>query len=83
MVAHAAQQAFTGMSNGFQGFEMQEPAGALDGMERAKDTCQRVGWRGATFQFDYIAVEAIEALAGFDQELPNDLVSHGHSSALP
>ncbi len=73
-VTQTAEQALAGVGNGFQTGEGEESAGALDGVKRAEDAGQAVAVPRLLLQDHQIAVELIQVLLAFDEELTDDVV---------
>jgi hypothetical protein len=78
-VAQLAEQIFADVRDGFEFCESQESAGALDGVDRAENTGERVAITRIFFQVDQLAIEKVEVFAALDQELADVVIAHaGH-----
>ena len=82
-VAQAREQPFAGMGEDLELAERQEAAGAFDRVNRAENALeQRVGVR-FLLERNKVAIELVEILVAFHEELAHDLVElvHTRSSA--
>src|SRR5207248_2533598 len=79
--AQPAEQALGGMGHGLQLHKSQKAGSALDGVQRAEDTGQRLALGRFFLQLDEIEVELREVLVRLEQEFADDLI-HDDLSCL-
>ena len=58
--------------------EGEEPAGPLDGVDRAEDAREQLTRPRGALQRDQVLVQLVQVLVALDQELPNDVVNVVH-----
>ena len=69
-VAELAHQRLAGMGQRFQPRQTQKAAGALDGVNQAKNIIQNLGVVGVLLEPHQLIVDRVQALAGLGQKLP-------------
>jgi len=69
----ATRRAFPRMGQRLQLVESQKATRALNRMNAAEDTGQQFSRRGIAFQLHQFAVQPVEVLVTFDQELLNEI----------
>src|SRR5436309_14671536 len=58
--------------------QSEEPAGAFDGVDEAKDIVENLGVVGILLEADQLDIEQVEALVGLGQELAQQFI-HGNA----
>ncbi|MEZ5284151.1 MAG: hypothetical protein R2712_04940 [Vicinamibacterales bacterium] len=82
-VAELAQQVLTDVRDGLELGEAEEPARALDRVNRPKDAPQAFAVLGILLERHEVAVQAIEVLVAFDQELFDQIFLLVHVISVP
>ena len=86
-VAEFAHQRLAGMGQRFQPRQPQEAAGALDGVDQAEDVIQNLRVARVLLEPHQLIVDRIQALAGFGQKLPQQIIhetglrTHRHATS--
>ena len=73
-VAEFAHQGLGGMRQRFQPRQAQKAAGALDGVDQAKDVIQNLGVVRILLEPHQLIVDGVQALAGLGQKLPQQII---------
>ena len=82
LVAKLAKHVFAGMSDAFEPWEAQEPAGALYGVHQPEDETERFGVIRRALQGNQSAVEFSQALVRLGQKVGKQIV-HGSPLGSP
>ena len=69
-VAEFAHQGLAGMRQRFQPRQAEKAAGALDGVDQAKNVIQNLGVVRVLLEPNQLIVDRVQALAGLGQKLP-------------
>ena len=86
-VAEFAHQRLAGMGEGFQPWQAEEAAGALDGVHQAEDVIENFCVVGVLLEPHKLIVDRVQALAGLGQELPQKIIhktglrTHRHATS--
>ena len=80
-VAKQREETLSGMAHGLQPGEAEKAAGALDGVDAAKDGGEQLTVAGMLFQRHEVPVESVEPLVALDQELSDDVVHVAHAAS--
>ncbi|OIQ82959.1 hypothetical protein GALL_352550 [mine drainage metagenome] len=81
-VAQLDEQVLARVGDLLEAAEREEPAGALDRVDRAEHAAQQLPRTRGSFERDKISVQLVEVLVALDQELADDVVQIFHSSLL-
>ncbi len=73
-VTEFAHQGFAGMRQRFQPRQPQKAAGALDGVNQAKDVIENLGVVRILLEPYQLIIDGIQTFAGFRQKLPQQII---------
>ncbi len=73
-VTEFAHQGFAGMGQRFQPRQPQKAAGALDGVNQAKDVIENLGVVRVLLEPHQLIIDGIQTFAGFRQKLPQQII---------
>ena len=86
-VAEFAHQGLGGMRQRFQARQPQKAAGALDGVNQAKNVIEDLGVVRILLEPHQLVVDGVQALAGLRQKLPQQIIhetglrTHGRATS--